>query len=251
MYGCFRPAKPVSKKPAADAKKRRATAPRASSGGKKVDNSKTPLLDMTAEASGSEYDSGRRTSTRQTHAKPTTTPPTGNGKAQKEGEDVTMLHLLDKPSRGWCYVYKGELHQKASKAKVDMATFLKTLTLDLYATTFPREALPTELPLTELPVRRKIIQLLSSLCVKLGIGSFDGEALEKRLREPKCPLWHQRDFLRFNVTLSSAKLMSVDNGLLALLTKALGLDTYAHLHSKEMVMYWYKHCPRDRKRGGK
>jgi hypothetical protein len=237
----------VSKKPAAEAKKRRATKARASSGGK------TPLHNTTAEATDSASENGRRTSTR---AKPTPPPPTSKGKAApaepEEAEaDATMMHLLDKPSRGWCYVYKGELHQKAGRAKVDMATFLKTLTLDLYASTFPREPLPTELLLTEEPIRHKVTKLMSSLCVKMGVDSFDREALEKRLRDPRCPLWHQRDFLKFNVTLSSAKLMSGDNGLLALLTKALGMDTYARLHSKEVVMYWYKHCPRDRKRGGR
>lgn len=234
----------MSKKPAAEAKKRRATKPPASSRGK-VGRSKT------AEATDSASETGRRTSTR---AKPTPPSPTSKGKAapaEQEEADATMMHLLDKPSRGWCYVYKGELHQKASRAKVDMATFLKTLTLDLYASTFPREALPTELLLTEEPIRRKVTQLMASLCVKMGVDTFDREALEKRLRDPRCPLWHQRDFLKFNVTLSSAKLMSGDNGLLALLTKALGMDTYARLHSKEMVMYWYKHCPRDRKRGGR
>jgi hypothetical protein len=93
--------------------------------------------------------------------------------------------------------------------------------------------------------------MLSNLCVAMGITAFSADALDKRLRDTKCQLWHGRDFLCFNVTLSSAKLVSVDNGLVGLVAKAVGLEHYASLHTKEQVLHWYQKCPRDRVRGGR
>jgi hypothetical protein len=56
----------------------------------------------------------------------------------------------------------------------------------------------------------------------VGVTTFSPNALEKRLRDAKCQLWAGRDFLQFNVTLPTAKLMS-GQGPRGVVAKALGL----------------------------
>jgi hypothetical protein len=143
-------------------------------------------------------------------------------------------HAELKPSRVRPYAYVGMM-----KDKGDPVELWRSAVVDTWKDTYPTVPIPETLNIDDGADRAKIVEMVRGLCTTKGINCFRAEALEQLLTRYHLRLFPTRNFLDVNITLSSAKLLSVESGLLSILARAIDVDDYRSITNKDNVLKWY------------